>query len=252
MLARARRLRRRRAARATVARERARACARRARSKIVRLDSQTALRARRRDDGRRASCGRVAGDGRRSSSASRVRRRAASLAGRLVTLAAPQRPDRPRGALLTATRRHATRGRRRCSHRTACSACRAHLARRCSPPLALAAPPRRPPRSRRRRRQRARSTTTGPTGRYLLGGHVALPPRPRPAGGLRRASQRADRRRRLDAGRPSPTPGTPPTTATRRSRARVGWYRKDFRLPERRARLAWVVRFESVNYRARV
>ncbi|HEV2786901.1 MAG TPA: glycoside hydrolase family 2 TIM barrel-domain containing protein, partial [Solirubrobacteraceae bacterium] len=32
----------------------------------------------------------------------------------------------------------------------------------------------------------------------------------------------------------------------------VGWYRKDFRLPDRRARMDWLVRFESVNYRAHV
>jgi len=32
----------------------------------------------------------------------------------------------------------------------------------------------------------------------------------------------------------------------------VAWYRKDFRLPDRRARMDWLVRFESVNYRARV
>jgi beta-glucuronidase len=32
----------------------------------------------------------------------------------------------------------------------------------------------------------------------------------------------------------------------------VGWYRKDFRLPSSRRGLAWVVRFESVNYRSRV
>jgi beta-glucuronidase len=32
----------------------------------------------------------------------------------------------------------------------------------------------------------------------------------------------------------------------------VGWYRKDFELPEARAALQWVVRFESVNYRATV
>src|SRR4051812_46907820 len=32
----------------------------------------------------------------------------------------------------------------------------------------------------------------------------------------------------------------------------VGWYRKDFRLPRAGAALAWAVRFESVNYRARV
>ena len=32
----------------------------------------------------------------------------------------------------------------------------------------------------------------------------------------------------------------------------VGWYRKDFRLPDRRARMDWLVRFESVNYRAQI
>jgi beta-glucuronidase len=32
----------------------------------------------------------------------------------------------------------------------------------------------------------------------------------------------------------------------------VGWYRKDFRLPSAARRLAWVVRFESVNYRSRI
>ena len=32
----------------------------------------------------------------------------------------------------------------------------------------------------------------------------------------------------------------------------VGWYRKDFRLPDRRSRMDWLVRFESVNYRAQV
>jgi beta-glucuronidase len=32
----------------------------------------------------------------------------------------------------------------------------------------------------------------------------------------------------------------------------VGWYRRDFTLPSRRAGLTWLVRFESVNYRARV
>ena len=32
----------------------------------------------------------------------------------------------------------------------------------------------------------------------------------------------------------------------------VGWYRKDFRLPSTARGLAWIVRFESVNYRTRV
>jgi Glycosyl hydrolases family 2, TIM barrel domain/Glycosyl hydrolases family 2, sugar binding domain/Glycosyl hydrolases family 2 len=32
----------------------------------------------------------------------------------------------------------------------------------------------------------------------------------------------------------------------------VGWYRKDFRLPDAHSGLDWIVRFESVNYRAQV
>jgi beta-glucuronidase len=32
----------------------------------------------------------------------------------------------------------------------------------------------------------------------------------------------------------------------------VAWYRKDFRLPDERSRMDWLVRFESVNYRSRV
>ncbi|HVF77184.1 MAG TPA: glycoside hydrolase family 2 TIM barrel-domain containing protein [Solirubrobacteraceae bacterium] len=32
----------------------------------------------------------------------------------------------------------------------------------------------------------------------------------------------------------------------------VGWYRKDFRLPDARSRMDWLVRFESVNYRAQI
>src|SRR5215211_855214 len=32
----------------------------------------------------------------------------------------------------------------------------------------------------------------------------------------------------------------------------IGWYRKDFELPDADSALAWVLRFESVNYRTRV
>jgi len=32
----------------------------------------------------------------------------------------------------------------------------------------------------------------------------------------------------------------------------VGWYRKDFRLPDSRSRMNWLIRFESVNYRSKV
>ena len=42
------------------------------------------------------------------------------------------------------------------------------------------------------------------------------------------------------------------TTPTTASAARSAWYRKDFVLPSRDAALGWKLRFESVNYRAKV
>src|SRR4051794_7527910 len=36
------------------------------------------------------------------------------------------------------------------------------------------------------------------------------------------------------------------------ARGSIGWYRKDFRVPGAPRRMSWLVRFESVNYRARV
>src|SRR3954453_12505875 len=36
------------------------------------------------------------------------------------------------------------------------------------------------------------------------------------------------------------------------ARGSIGWYRKDFRVPRAPAHTTWLVRFESVNYRARV
>ena len=36
------------------------------------------------------------------------------------------------------------------------------------------------------------------------------------------------------------------------ARGSIGWYRKDFRVPASASRHSWLVRFESVNYRARV
>jgi beta-glucuronidase len=32
----------------------------------------------------------------------------------------------------------------------------------------------------------------------------------------------------------------------------IGWYRKDFKLPDKRSRMNWILRFESVNYRSKV
>jgi beta-glucuronidase len=77
---------------------------------------------------------------------------------------------------------------------------------------------------------------TGPDGRYLLGG---------------------DWQFRLGASGAWQTVAVPhawnATDPSRRSfLGTVGIYRKDFRLPSRSRGLDWIVRFESVNYRARV
>ena len=61
-----------------------------------------------------------------------------------------------------------------------------------------------------------------------------------------RARPRAGRRCRCR------TRGTSGTTREASMRGSVGWYRKDFELPDKRAALEWAVRFESVNYRSRV
>ena len=113
--------------------------------------------------------------------------------------------------------------------------------------LALAAPGRAPSRSSRRRATRR---STRPARRPLPHGrHVAVPAR-QPT----RAGPQLERRRPPAGSRSrSPTPGTPATTATQSFVGGVGWYRKDFTLPDAPpSALSWVVRFESVNYRSKV
>ena len=127
---------------------------------------------------------------------------------------------------------------------------------RCSPrspsPLRLGAAPRPP-----RRRRPATPPTPSP---HALQGR---PERPLPARRPVAVPPRQDRvGKREGFQRHASTAGWQPVSVpntwnvndntTRAFRARVGWYRKDFTLPRRRARLAWVVRFESVNYRTRV
>ena len=91
----------------------------------------------------------------------------------------------------------------------------------------------------------------GPSGRFLMDGQwlfrldaadqgrapALLPP---------------DARRR--AGRPVSVPNVwnVGDDSEASMRGSVGWYRKDFELPDKRAALEWAVRFESVNYRTRV
>jgi beta-glucuronidase len=89
----------------------------------------------------------------------------------------------------------------------------------------------------------------GPDNRYLLGGDWLF----RLDNGEGR-SRRFQRQTTTDGWAKTSVPNAwnagdnsvPSMTGT------VAWYRKDFRLPDRRSRMAWLVRFESVNYRARV
>jgi beta-glucuronidase len=90
----------------------------------------------------------------------------------------------------------------------------------------------------------------GPSGRYLVDGPWLF--RPDPAGNGDLQGWQRD---------PATTGWTQTTVpnawnATDESEASyagaIGWYRKDFRLPEQASRLMWVIRFESINYRARV
>jgi beta-glucuronidase len=90
----------------------------------------------------------------------------------------------------------------------------------------------------------------GPSGRYLLGGEW-----------WRRADPR-DRGRKLGWPRRESLEGWKQTTVPNASNAGdysarsylggVSWYRKDFELPRADAAATWVLRFESVNYRATI
>ena len=90
----------------------------------------------------------------------------------------------------------------------------------------------------------------GPSGRYLVGGGWYARPDPR------NRRLRAGLQRR--AGLAGWSPVTIPNAANAKdfsARSYLGgveWYRKDFRLPAAPARSRWLLRFESVNYRASV
>ncbi len=90
----------------------------------------------------------------------------------------------------------------------------------------------------------------GPDNRYLLGGEWLF--RRDDAGvGLRQAFQRQPAR---DGWAPLTVPNAwnVGDDSVASMTGTVAWYRKDFRLPDARARLDWLVRFESVNYRSRI
>jgi beta-glucuronidase len=90
----------------------------------------------------------------------------------------------------------------------------------------------------------------GPDNRYLLGGEWLFR-RDDTGQGLRQSFQRQPSR---DGWAPLTVPNAwnVGDYSVASMTGTVAWYRKDFRLPDARARLDWLVRFESVNYRSRV
>jgi beta-glucuronidase len=90
----------------------------------------------------------------------------------------------------------------------------------------------------------------GPDNRYLLGGEWLFR-RDDAEVGLREAFQRRSAR---DGWAPLTVPNAwnVGDNSVASMTGTVAWYRKDFRLPDARARMDWLVRFESVNYRSRI
>jgi beta-glucuronidase len=90
----------------------------------------------------------------------------------------------------------------------------------------------------------------GPDGRYLLGGRWLYRADPGEVG-LTRGYHRS---RATEGWRPVEVPNAfnARDFSSRSFQGSVGWYRKDFTVPELHGALRWVFRFESVNYRARV
>ena len=94
----------------------------------------------------------------------------------------------------------------------------------------------------------AGAATDGPTGSTLLDGGWLFRRDPADVG-LRHHWERS-RAGWTRVTVPSAWNAGDPSAAS--MRGGVGWYRKDFRLPSASAALSWSVRFDSVNYRARV
>ena len=166
--------------------------------------------------------------------ADRRRRRAAGPVG----------PDRPRRRLLTGG---ATLPPRACVDNP-----------RDATPAALPARPRDGPPPRRARGARRRQPPVGadavrrrPHGPLPARRAVAVPARP---GGHRHRGRAAGGHARRRAGRPTTVPNAwnAGDDSAASMAGSIGWYRRDFELPDADAALQWVVRFESVNYRATV
>jgi len=91
---------------------------------------------------------------------------------------------------------------------------------------------------------------SGPSGRFLLDGEWLFRLDPGNVG-LRQGFQKQTTR---DGWGPTTVPNAWNATdeSAESFMGSIGWYRKDFKLPSAKAALAWVTRFESVNYRSRV
>ncbi len=90
----------------------------------------------------------------------------------------------------------------------------------------------------------------GPVGRSLLGGRWLFRLDPGDAG-LRKGYARHGSARGW-AATTVPDAWNAHDDSDASMRGTIGWYRKDFRLPSSAAGVTWLVRFESVNYRAHV
>jgi beta-glucuronidase len=90
----------------------------------------------------------------------------------------------------------------------------------------------------------------GPDNRYLLGGDWLFRLDPTGVG----QAQRFQRQTTTDGWTKTSVPNAwnAGDNSVASMTGTTGWYRKDFHLPDRRARMDWLVRFESVNYRSKV
>lgn len=90
----------------------------------------------------------------------------------------------------------------------------------------------------------------GQRGRYLLDGTWLF----RADSGNDGLGQHFERQTSTDGWSPVEVPNAFNATdeSDRSDRGTIGWYRKDFRLPSARRGATWLLRFESVNYRATV
>src|SRR3954453_16003726 len=89
----------------------------------------------------------------------------------------------------------------------------------------------------------------GPDGRYLMGGEWLF----RLDAADQGLAQRFMRTTSTAGWAPTKVPNAWNATDTSNESmaGSIGWYRKDFHLPSSDKRMSWVLRFESVNYRAR-